>query len=101
VSEHWREQPAGPAKAAMSVISGGGHGASAAELVALVAASLEKLAARISRDLDVNAGEGVPPEDPAWAEAIAGVAGCARECAAVLDDPRIAAVLTARPDAYG
>jgi hypothetical protein len=71
------------------------------ELVALVAYSLEKLAARISRDLDTDAGEGVPPEDLAWAETIAGVAGYARECVAVLDDPRIAAVLTARPAAPG
>jgi hypothetical protein len=100
VSEHWREPPADPAKAAMSVISGGGYGVSAAEL-ALVAASLERLAARISRDLDVDAGEGVPPEDPAWAETIAGVAGYARECVAVLDDPRISAVLAARSDASG
>jgi len=80
----------------MSVIRAGQDGTPAAELVALVASSLEKLAARITCDLDADAGEGAPPEDPAWAETIAGVAAYARECVAVLDDPRIAAVLTAR-----
>lgn len=72
-----------------------GHGASADELTVLVAMSLEKLAARVSRDLDADAGEGALPEDPAWAEAITGVAAYARECVAVLDDPRVLAVLAA------
>ncbi len=73
----------------------------AAELVALIAASLERLAARVSRDLDADAGEGTLPEDLAWAETVTGVAAFARECAAVLDDPRIAAVLAAAPGAAG
>lgn len=66
----------------------------------LVAASLEKLAARVSHDLDADAGEGVLPDDPVWAETITNVAAFAQECVAVLDDPRIAAVLTAVPRAW-
>jgi hypothetical protein len=68
-----------------------------AELVVLVAASLERLAARVSRDLDADAVEGVLPDDPAWAETVTGVALYARECVSVLDDPRIAAVLASAP----
>jgi hypothetical protein len=66
------------------------------ELVEVLAVALERLAARISRDLDVDAGEGVPPEDPVWAQTIAEVAVYARECAEVLDQPRIASVLAGR-----
>ncbi len=80
----------------MSLIAGG-YGEPGAELVALVAASLERLAARVSRDLDADAVEGVLPDDPAWAAAVTGVAMYARECAAVLDDPRITAVLASAP----
>jgi hypothetical protein len=67
-------------------------------LVALLAVSLERLGARVSRDLDIDAAEGVPPEDPIWAETIAGVAVYARECLAVLDDPRVAAALAAKDE---
>lgn len=74
--------------------------ADGADLVQLVATSLERLAARVSRDLDADAAEGVLPDDPAWAETITGVAAYARECVAVLDDPRIAAVLTAVPTTW-
>jgi len=62
-------------------------------VVELLAASLERLAARVSRDLDADVAEGVPPEDPAWAETITGVAAYARECLAILDDPRVAGAL--------
>jgi hypothetical protein len=66
-----------------------------ADVVELLAASLERLAARVSRDLDADVAEGVPPEDPAWAETISGVATYARECLAILDDPRVVAALVA------
>jgi hypothetical protein len=66
-----------------------------ANVVELLASSLERLAARVSRDLDVDATEGVPPEDPVWAETIGGVAAYARECLAILDDPQVAAALMA------
>lgn len=64
-------------------------------LVVLLAVSLERLAARVSCDLDADAAEGVAPDDPGWAATIAGVAGYARECLTILDDPRVIAALTA------
>lgn len=67
-----------------------------ANVIALLAASLERLAARVSRDLDADATEGVLPEDPVWAETVTGVAAYARECLAVLDDPRVSAALAAK-----
>jgi hypothetical protein len=70
-----------------------------ANVVELLAASLERLAARVSRDLDADAAEGVPPEDPVWADTISGVAAYAQECLAILDDPRVAAALTAAQQA--
>jgi hypothetical protein len=72
-----------------------------ANVVALLAVSLERLAARVSRDLDADVAEGVPPEDPVWAETIAGVALYARECLAVLDDPRVTAALGVADEVSG
>ena len=69
-----------------------------ADLVAVLATTLERLTARVSRDLDVDAGESVLPDDPFWADTISRLAEYARECAEVLDEPRITAVLTAHPD---
>ena len=69
---------------------------SSTDLLEVLAITLERLTARDTRDLDVDAGEGVPPEDPVWAETIARVAAYARECAEILDEPRLAAVLTAQ-----
>lgn len=69
-----------------------------ADLVAILATTLERLAARVSRDLDVDADESVLPDDPFWADTISQLAEYARECAQVLDEPRITAVLTGRPD---
>lgn len=66
-----------------------------ADLVTVLAVTLERLATRVSRDLDVDAGESVLPEDPFWADTISRLAEYARECAEVLDEPRVAAVLTA------
>lgn len=64
-----------------------------AATITSVAEALERLAARVRRDLDVDASEGVPPADPAWAETIAGVVAYARECAEVLNDPAVFSVL--------
>jgi hypothetical protein len=64
------------------------------EAITAVAIALERLVARITRDLDVDAGEGVPPGDPEWATTIAGVVSYARECAAVLDEPVVFKTLT-------
>jgi hypothetical protein len=64
------------------------------EAITAVAITLERLVARITRDLDVDAGEGVPPDDPEWATTIAGVVSFARECASILDEPLVFRALT-------
>lgn len=64
------------------------------DAITAVAISLERLVARITRDLDVDASEGVLPDDPEWAATIAGVVAYARECAAVLDEPLVLKELT-------
>ena len=69
-----------------------------ADLLTALATRLEQLTARVCRDLDVDAGESVLPDDPLWADTINRLVEYARECAEVLDEPRITAVLTARPD---
>lgn len=69
-----------------------------ADLAALLATTLERLAGRVIRDLDADAGESVLPDDPFWADTISRLAEYARECAEVLDEPRITAVLTAHGD---
>lgn len=69
--------------------------ATTADTVTLVATALERLVARITQDLDVDASESVAPDDPEWAATIAGVAAYARECASVLDEPAVFEVLTA------
>lgn len=66
-----------------------------ADAVNLVATALERLVARITLELDVDAGEGVAPDDPAWAATIAGVVAYARECASVLDEPTVFEILIA------
>jgi len=65
-----------------------------ADAVTILASTLERLVARITRDLDVDAAEGVPPDDPEWAATITGVAAFARECASVLDEPAVFAALS-------
>ncbi len=69
-----------------------------ADLLTALATTLEQLTARVCRDLDVDAGESVLPDDPIWADTINRLAEYARECAQVLDEPRITAMLTVRPD---
>lgn len=64
-----------------------------ADTVTLVATTLERLVARIIQDLDVDASEGVAPDDPEWAATIEGVVAYARECASVLDEPAVFEVL--------
>lgn len=70
----------------------------ATNLVAVLAVTLERLTARVCRDLDVDAGESVLPDDPFWADTISELAEYARGCAEILDEPQITAVLTAHPD---
>ena len=64
-----------------------------------VAHTLERLAARVERDLDTDAGEGVPPQDAHWIQILAGVADYAQSCLAVLDEPAVLARLTAAIEA--
>jgi hypothetical protein len=68
-----------------------------ADLVTVLATTLERLTTRVSRDLDVDAGESVLPDDPFWADTISRLAEYARKCAEVLDEPRITAMLTVHP----
>lgn len=84
-------------KGGCPVDAGTGMPSDPADLVAILAVTLEGLAARVSRDLDVDAAEGALPDDPAWADTISRLAEYARECAGVLDEPRITAALAAYP----
>jgi hypothetical protein len=68
---------------------------SATDLVAVLATTLERLTNRVSRDLDVDAGESVLPDDPFWADTISRLAQYARECAEILDEPQVTATLVA------
>ncbi|MBA3915347.1 MAG: hypothetical protein H0X25_16135 [Acidobacteriales bacterium] len=63
------------------------------QIIVRLAISLEALAARVDRDLNAEAAEGAPLEDPQWAAAIAGVVELAGECVAVLDEPEISSAL--------
>jgi hypothetical protein len=69
-----------------------------ADLLTALATTLEQLTARVCRDLDVDAGESVLPDDLVWADTINRLAEYAHKCAEILDEPRITAVLAARPD---
>jgi hypothetical protein len=59
------------------------------ETVVVLATALERLIAQVTQQLDPDAGESVPIEDSAWAATHAQVVAVARECAGVLDDPRV------------
>ena len=65
-----------------------------ADLVAVLAITLERLTARVGRDLDVDASESVLPDDPSWADTISQLSEYSRECAEVLNEPRITALMT-------
>ena len=59
------------------------------DTVVVLATTLERLIAQVTHHLDPDAEEGVVIEDSAWAAAHAQVVAVARECAVVLDDPRV------------
>jgi hypothetical protein len=63
-------------------------------VVLTLATALERLGARITRDLDTEANDGAPPEDARWAAAIEGVVRYAEECLRVLDDPFVVDVMS-------
>lgn len=60
-----------------------------ADLARVLAATLERLTARVCRDLDVDASESILPDDPFWADTISRLAEYARKCAEVLNEPRV------------
>jgi hypothetical protein len=70
----------------------------AVDLAVLLATTLERLTARVSRDLDMDAGEGVLPEDPFWADTISKLAEYAHECAEVLNGPQVTELMMRRSD---
>jgi hypothetical protein len=72
--------------------------AAADDVLLKVADTLERLAARVGRDLDSDAGEVVPPEDAHWVQTLAGITDYAQSCLAVLDEPAVLARLTAAMD---
>ncbi len=63
------------------------------QAVAVLVDALERLGARISRDLNVEAGEAAAPEDPRWAATLEGVVSFADQCLGVLDEPCVQRVL--------
>lgn len=62
-----------------------------------LADALDRLSARVERDCNVEAAEGTPPSDPAWAEVVEELATYAERCRAVLDSPAVAAALADDP----
>jgi len=65
------------------------------QAVAVLVDALERLSVRITRDLDVEAGESAAPEDPHWAAMLSQFVVFAEQCLTVLDDPRVVQSLAA------
>lgn len=68
-------------------------GSAQGQAVAVLVDALERLGARITRDLNVEASEAAAPEDPRWAATLEGVVSFADACLGVLDDPRVLGAL--------
>lgn len=64
-----------------------------AQVVVVLVEALEQLSARITRDLNVEAGEAAAPEDPRWARTLERFVTFADQCLDVLDDPRVLSAL--------
>jgi len=62
-----------------------------------VAEALDRLAARVERDCNVEASEGVGPIEPEWARVLDELAVVADQCRTVLDRPDVLSVLTKDP----
>jgi hypothetical protein len=65
-----------------------------AGVVTVLVEALERLGARIDRDLNVEAGEAAAPEDARWAATLSSFVAFADECMEVLDDPRVVSALS-------
>lgn len=64
------------------------------QAITVLVETLERLGARIDRDLNVEAGEAAAPDDPRWAATLSSFVAFAEECMAVLDDPRVVSALS-------
>lgn len=67
----------------------------ATEAVWLLVETLERLEARIHRDLHTEAADVAPPADPVWAATLSDFSLFADECMGALADPRVRSVLAA------
>jgi hypothetical protein len=65
------------------------------DAVNVLAQALDRLGARIHRDLHVESMEGAPVADPQLAATLAAFSAYADDCLEVLDDARVLAVLRA------
>jgi hypothetical protein len=63
------------------------------QVVEVLADALERLGARIHRDLNVETREAAAPEDPVWEVTLRRFTTFADECLQVLDDDRVLAAL--------
>jgi hypothetical protein len=71
------------------------RGAPYAEAVTVLADALDRLGARIHRDLNVETGEAAPASDPELAATLVSFSAYADECLEALDDVRVLAALMA------
>ena len=67
----------------------------AAKAASRIADTLERLVARIHRDLDSESGELPAIDDPYWSRVVEDLVAFARQCERVVTDPLVAAVLDA------
>lgn len=77
-----------------------------AEAVTVLADALDRLGARIHRDLNVETSESAPASDPELAATLVRFSAYADECLEALDDARVLAALmatkqVAKPDERG
>lgn len=63
-------------------------------VVTTLATALERLGARINRDLNPESSEGTLPDDSAWASTIVDVVSYAETCLAALNEPHVVEALT-------
>lgn len=63
-----------------------------------LATALERLGARITRDFNPEAHEGVLPADQGWESTILALVAYSEECLSVLDEPSVSAALSTVPD---